>query len=1799
MTLISVPDCRMKRSTSLIPRAPFSKGYRTLVWALTLSLLTSGVPPAAAAPAPLPRPGNWPAPPAGAPVDILGEELVTQNAPAPPSPVKPVGPTSFLGRRVLPKVSAAPLVPKFSEAPTKEEIFRARVFEEPMVPTKEPSLADNKDLVGAFETYLSKESREDTSALDAFLAARADSPWRLSLLTNLAILARKTGYYSRSIELARQAWQLGRTEEAGNPRAMANRAFVELTEMYARVGEMEKLSTLFEETRDRSFGGSLGARVETAKEGLALMRTTPELAFRCGPLAVESILASANPEKGHIDPLQPEAASTSQGTSLSQVSRLAQSVGLGMKMAFRTKETASAEAANSVTGRFPVPAVVHWRAGHFAAIVQRDGERYLLKDPTFGQEIWVTERAIDTESTGFFLVKTLPVGWRAVSEEEGSRVFGKGAPSGKNPQAYTEDDKDKKDCSKGMATYQFFPLHAAIAVTDLPVGYNPPKGPAVQFKLSYSQTEIAQPTIFSYANVGPMWTNDWFSYLTDDPSTSGSQSIMVYRRGGGLETHNYSSVTGTSPEHYRTQAVVVRTSSSPIRYERRLRDGSVEVFAQPDGSVASPRKVFMTESRDPQGNKISFIYDAQIRLVAVADALGQVTTVSYDLAADPLKITRVTDPFGRSASLQYDASGRLEKITDVIGLTSAFTYGAADFITSLTTPYGTTRFEWAANGLNRWIQATDPMGAVERYYFENDHSTFIDDSDPAGATPPGIDNAGLARGVTFHWTARLMALAPLDYRKAEQVHWLFKDHLVSEIVRARKMPLENRVWYRYAGQPSTLYAGTTSNPIETIRRVVNDTVPATGAGIDQSSKYAYNLKGMLRSAIDPLNRETRYTYGTGSTPDADPATGTGIDLLKVEQKNGVNWETLASYTYDAAHNMLTSADASNQVTTYTYNASGQVLTVTTPPRAGITENRTTTMTYDGNGYLVSTLGPAVGDTASYTYDALGRMRTSTDSDGYTTTFEYDAMDRPTKTTFPDGTTDETAYEKLHVQKTKDRRGRWTSMVVDALQRTVAVRDPLGRTVTFDWCACGSLNALTDGKGQRTAWEYDLQGRTTKMIRPDGTSSSYTYEDTTSRLKEAFDPRGQKATITYFKDNRWNQVSYSNLASGVAATPSTGFTWDSIYPRLATMVDGTGTTAYAYNAIPPSSPPLGAGRLATVDGPLTSDVIAYGYDELGRVKTRTINGAANTQTTTYDVLGRVDGETNALGAFTYGYDGVTGRLLTMGYPNGNQSTFDYFTNADDHRLKTIHHKKTGGATISRYDYTYDKEGVIRTWQMQRDAAAPQVFNLGHDLADQLVEATLKSTDPTPVVLKSYRYAYDKAENRTGEQIDGVATQATHNVLNQLTSASPGGPLQFAGTTNEAATVTVGVVGQAATPAQTTAANDFKTQVSVPTGTTNVEVKATDPAGNTRTNTYQVSQSGTGKTFTYDGNGNMTSDGTRTYEWDAINQLVAINQGVNRSEFTYDGWGKRVRMVEKVSGATTSDRRFVWCGMEICEERGSDGTTVVKRFFSQGVQESGTALYYATDHLGSVRELTDTAGAVRARYDYDPYGRTTKLSGDKNSDYTYAGLFAHSASGLHLAVYRAYDPALGRWISEDPIGLNGGANLSAYSGGRPVLLGDPTGLFPIDPKYVAPAVVGLAGAGAAAAGVAVMPVLIITTVVVGLVILPFEGFPPIEPQPTTSGPVPDPTEPHPLSPEQVKEKQRQYEWYKGRCRATPPPNMCPCDLALWKLKKAIDCRNMRQDWDRTWGPGKGHETANAQAEAAIVEARKVVERLCKRR
>jgi RHS repeat-associated protein len=157
------------------------------------------------------------------------------------------------------------------------------------------------------------------------------------------------------------------------------------------------------------------------------------------------------------------------------------------------------------------------------------------------------------------------------------------------------------------------------------------------------------------------------------------------------------------------------------------------------------------------------------------------------------------------------------------------------------------------------------------------------------------------------------------------------------------------------------------------------------------------------------------------------------------------------------------------------------------------------------------------------------------------------------------------------------------------------------------------------------------------------------------------------------------------------------------------------------------------------------------------------------------------------------------------------------------------------------------------------------------------------------------------------------------------------------------------------------------------------------------------------------------------------------------------------LQRVGPGSAKVQRFVWNGNVLAEERDNTGSTVVKRFFAQGEQRRneklGTmeAFYYTRDHLGSVREVTDASGELRARYDYDVWGNSVTVNGDMSLDFGYTGQYFHALSGLNLFLYRPYNPPLGRWLSRDPIGEAGGLNLYGYVENNPVNLTDPLGLL----------------------------------------------------------------------------------------------------------------------------------------------------------
>jgi RHS repeat-associated protein len=282
----------------------------------------------------------------------------------------------------------------------------------------------------------------------------------------------------------------------------------------------------------------------------------------------------------------------------------------------------------------------------------------------------------------------------------------------------------------------------------------------------------------------------------------------------------------------------------------------------------------------------------------------------------------------------------------------------------------------------------------------------------------------------------------------------------------------------------------------------------------------------------------------------------------------------------------------------------------------------------------------------------------------------------------------------------------------------------------------------------------------------------------------------------------------------------------------------------------------------------------------------------------------------------------------------------------------------------------------------------------------------------------------------------------------------------GTVSEPATVTIG--GQTASITDVAGTLQWETNLALAPGINTFPITATETTvaagaqAQVRSKTLQITEP-TQRTLLYDNNGNLTDDAVgRTFEWDAADRLVAVNEaGTNRrSEFSYDGLSRRVRIIEKKGMAVLSDRRYVWDGLEEYEERDTATNVVLKRYYPSGFQvidgAQTTSYLYNRDHLRSIREVIDIqTNAVVARYAYDPYGNRTKTEGIAvfDADFGFTGHWYHPQSNLHFAPFRAYDAALGRWLSRDPAGEDGGLNLYGYAYNSPLQYVDLDGRNPV--------------------------------------------------------------------------------------------------------------------------------------------------------
>jgi RHS repeat-associated protein len=176
-----------------------------------------------------------------------------------------------------------------------------------------------------------------------------------------------------------------------------------------------------------------------------------------------------------------------------------------------------------------------------------------------------------------------------------------------------------------------------------------------------------------------------------------------------------------------------------------------------------------------------------------------------------------------------------------------------------------------------------------------------------------------------------------------------------------------------------------------------------------------------------------------------------------------------------------------------------------------------------------------------------------------------------------------------------------------------------------------------------------------------------------------------------------------------------------------------------------------------------------------------------------------------------------------------------------------------------------------------------------------------------------------------------------------------------------------------------------------------------------------------------------------EWNAEGQLKRVLLNSNEvARFTYDPLGRRV---EKVAGGVTTT----------CTHKDEDilrevrGATTLKYIHGPGIDEplaqedgTGALTYYHTDGLGSIAKRTSQAGAVVRDYRYDTWGKIE--AGVSEPGYSFTGREWDAEIGLYYYRARYYDPKVGRFVSEDPLG-----SLSfIYVGNDPVMFVDPSGL-----------------------------------------------------------------------------------------------------------------------------------------------------------
>jgi len=952
------------------------------------------------------------------------------------------------------------------------------------------------------------------------------------------------------------------------------------------------------------------------------------------------------------------------------------------------------------------------------------------------------------------------------------------------------------------------------------------------------------------------------------------------------------------------------------------------------------------------------------------------------------RLSSITDPSGRVVAVTTNGDGRVLSLTDSMGLISTYTYGNSAELLSATYPDNSAyNFSYVAGPDGPVLGAI--MDALGNIVERHDYDS------------QGRATSSEAGGGVEHYTLSYVSATETDVTDAlgRMTKYFYKS------VRGRRA----------------------------VERV--EGLCSCGGGSSQTQTWTYDDHLNVTSRTDALGRITSSTYDSSGNPltITDP-TGTvsytynqfAEVLSSEDQLNGVTTDT-----YDAQGNLLTTTNALGKITSFSYDQRGLLLTVTDArgkisgfayDANGDLIARTdalahnTHFVYDGRGRLTSatnTLGnitafaydalgrlkqvtQADGSTVSYDYDLAGRRTSTTDARGYRSTYAYDGANRLTSQTDAANQTTSYGYDAMsNMTSMTDARSRVTNYVYDDFDRLVKITYPpatagatqLFETLTYD--AAGNVTQRTDTAGRVTGNIFDNLNRVTNTTDADHKTTSFEY-DALSRMTALVDALGQRYRFNY---DAVGQLKHIRRGAAVMS-----FTYDAVGNRRHRTDYNGALTTYDYDAL---------NRLKTVDYP-DATVVAYTYDKLSRLQTATNkNGTVNFD---YNKMNRLTGVTD-----------VFGQLLGYNYDNNGNRTKLNINNTliETYRYDAVNRlTKILDATGAAFTFDYDATNGLT----QKKAPNGVKTTYQYDGLDRLTRM-LDTKGATTVA--DHQYQFNAASQITQIAEPTNAGNYSYDALDRLTAAAYTNALQ----TSES--YTYDSVG-----------NRTSSHLSPSYG-------------------YQPFNrlAGTSSaSYTYDTNGNLISktdaSGTVQYIWDFENRLtqVTLSNGSTVS-YKYDALGRRIKRISS-AGVSTN---FVYDGQDVVKDLNSDGSTVdyinglgidqKLRLTDSRLTATGP-LYFLQDHLGSTTTLTNSLGNSVAQITYDSFGNST---GNSSTRYDYTGRERDTDTGLMYYRARWYDPQLGRFISEDPIGLAGGINQFGYVGNNPRNATDPSGLHEIDVHY----------------------------------------------------------------------------------------------------------------------------------------------------